>query len=48
MGKTFKRNDENYDEVVLRESRKEAKIRKRKEDYNETTTYGEMKKERKG
>ncbi|MCS5736551.1 hypothetical protein [Herbiconiux daphne] len=42
MGKTFKRNDEDYDEVQLRESRKEAKAGKRKEyELEESTTRGE-------
>lgn len=44
MGKTFKRNMDDYDEVQLRESRKEAKARKRKPyEYEESTTRGERK-----
>lgn len=45
MGKTFKRNDEDYDEVELRESRKEAKARKRKDfEFSEVATRGEKRK----
>lgn len=42
MGKTWKRNHEDYDEQRIRESRKEAKARKRKDyEFEESTTRGE-------
>lgn len=44
MGKTFKRNQDDYDEVRVRESRKEAKIRRRREEYDESTSMGEIRK----
>lgn len=41
MGKTWKRNDDNYEDMPIRESRKEAKARRRREEYDESTPRGE-------
>lgn len=42
MGKTFKRNADDFDEERFRESRKERKIRQRKDyEHSEHTTRGE-------
>lgn len=40
MGKTFRKDMDDYDEVRISESKKERKIRQRKRDYNETTPRG--------
>lgn len=45
MGKTFKRNDEDYEEMSFRESRKEAKIKKRRQyEESEYATFEERRK----
>lgn len=41
MGKTFKYNDDQYETMPHKESRKERKIRQRKKDFNEWTTHEE-------
>lgn len=42
MGKSYKRNSDDYDFEQVRESRKERKIRARKHDmYSESMTSGE-------
>lgn len=42
MGRTFRRDDEDYTEAYFRESRKEAKIKKRKDrEHQEDATYEE-------